>query len=199
MTAFHRRPAHWRKVCKRSFKSIRASKSRTALNYKYLYRNKPPWCSIALSGGHRMFMQTVTPLKSPSRHKVKITSVQSPRALSLSQHKALLCLSVSLSLSSTQCTWDISHVWAMGGLFIYSALGQVKWGRWTALVAYSWFSTVDEALFQPSPQKIILLSVLANHRMWANKTIFTDLCTSKTTVRCRAVYLTGIRMWMISE
>lgn len=72
--------------------------------------------------------------------------------------------------------------------------GSVKWGRWTALVAYSWFSTVDEALFQPSPQKIILLSVLANHRMWANKTIFTDLCTSKTTVRCRAVYLTGIRM-----
>lgn len=70
------------------------------------------------------------------------------------------------------------------------------WGRWcemgtsecplrgkTALVAYSWFSTVDEALFQPSPQKsvilIIILSFLANHGMWANKTIFTDLCTSK--------------------
>lgn len=44
------------------------------------------------------------------------------------------------------------------------------WGRWcemgtsehplrgkTALIAYSWFSTVDEALFQPSPQKSVIL------------------------------------------
>lgn len=131
----------------------------TALNYKYLYRNKPPWCSVALSGGHRMFMQTVTLLKSPSRHRVKITSIQSPRSLSLSQHRALSCRSVSRSLSSTRCTWDISQ-FVSNGRPIYTlstGAGSVKRESWTALVAYSWFSTDDEALFQQSTQKSAIL------------------------------------------
>lgn len=120
------------------------------------------------------------------------------RPLASTKHS---CLSVSPSLIHTV------HFRDLDGLFIRSALGQVVWngniGAQTALVAYSWFSTVDEAVFSKLVFKSQQFSdypsvfFFANRGMWANKTIFTDLCTSKTTVRVG--YLKGIRMRMISE
>lgn len=76
-----------------------------------------------------MFMQTVTPLKSPSRHRVKITFIQSPRPMSLSQHKALLCLSDSLSLLHSAL--EIFPMCERWEAYLYTRAGIVKWGHWS--------------------------------------------------------------------
>lgn len=159
MTPFHRPlEANCLHTEGRSLKSIRASKSRTAQNYKYLYRNKPPWCSSlapflsldATECSRRLSRRSKLPAGTRSRLLSFSLHVPCP----LASTKALLCLSVSPSLSSTvhfRYFPDVS-----GGTPIYTlstGAGSVKMGtselplrRQTALIAYSWFSTIDEAV-----------------------------------------------------
>lgn len=85
-------------------------------------------------------------------HSVSTSPVPQPAQSTL----VSVCFSVSLvhtvHLRYLPCVSNGRPIYTLS-----TGAGSVKRERWTALVAYSWFSTVDEALFQQSTQKSAIL------------------------------------------